>query len=117
MIPGLAEYVDIEDRTSLLTSLYNIVKFKQGNTFGKTAFTGYSLEDNRTGEPNGFETIYEPILEIHRKVHPHYQGRSTGFNAADSTEKDVFAHSDVDYHLEHPNYFNIVIPILGASRN
>lgn len=116
MIPGLAEYVDIGDRVNLLTSLYNQVKGLGGNTFGKTAFTGYSLEDNKTGEPNGNEVIYEPILSEHRKVHPYTQGRSTGFNAADSTEKDVFAHSDVDYHLEHPNYFNIVIPILGASR-
>ena len=45
MIPGLAEYVDIDDRVDLLTSLYNKVKDQGGNTFGKTAFCKLDASD------------------------------------------------------------------------
>lgn len=115
MIPGLAEYVEIGDRTQLLLELYNQVKITQSNTFGKTPFRSYSLED-RAGIPTGYEQTFDPILAEHRKVHPNYQFRSTGFNTADSTEKDVFAHTDIDLDTEHPNYYNLVIPVFGASR-
>lgn len=115
MIPGLAEYVEIGDRTQLLLNLYNQVKITQSNTFGKTPFRSYSLED-RAGTPTGYEQTFDPILAEHRKVHPNYQFRSTGFNTADSTEKDVFAHTDIDVDTEHPNYYNLVIPVFGASR-
>jgi len=118
MIPNVAEYVDIEDRTDILMELHDKVanSIKLNNTFGKTPFRSYSLEDNRTGDPTGYEQVYVPILSEHRKVHPHYQFRSTGFNTADSTEKDVFPHTDIDLDTEHPNHYNLVIPVFGASR-
>ena len=96
MIPGVAEYVDVNNETDLLLSLYEKVKKTANNTFGKTPFVSYSLEDNRTGKETGYEQVFDPILSKHRKVHEHYQFRSTGFNTADSTEKDVFAHTDID---------------------
>ena len=116
MIKNLAEYVDIGDRVELLTTLYEKVKVTHSNTFGKTPFRSYSLEDNMTGKPTGYEQTYDPILAEHRKVHSDYQFRSTGFNTADSTEKDVFAHTDIDLDTEHPNHYNLVIPVYGASR-
>lgn len=116
MIKNLAEYVDIGDRVELLTSLYEKVKVTHSNTFGKTPFKSYSLEDNMTGKPTGYEQTFDPILAEHRKVHPDYQFRSTGFNTADSTKKDVFAHTDIDLDTEHPNHYNLVIPVHGASR-
>lgn len=118
MIKGVAEYINIpiEDDIELLLSLYKKVKKDANNTFGKTPFVSYSLEDNRTGKPTGYEQVFDPILSKHRKVHPYYQFRSTGFNTADSTEKDVFAHTDVDLDTHHPNNYNLVIPVFGKSR-
>ena len=120
MIPNIAEYLDVDTQTELLLSLYEEVKGaqvgKDFNVFGKTPFQSYSLEFNQTGEPTGYEEIFDPILSQHRKVHPHYQFRSTGFNTADSTEKDVFPHTDIDENTEHSQGYNIVIPVFGASR-
>ena len=115
MIEGIAEYVNISDRVNLLETLCKKVSDTQSNTFGKTPFRSYSLED-REGKPTGYEQEFDSILAEHRKVHPNYQFRSTGFNTADSTEKDVFAHTDIDLDTEHPNYYNLVIPVFGASR-
>tara|TARA_Y100000385_G_scaffold59774_1_gene57932 strand:+ start:25311 stop:25988 length:678 start_codon:yes stop_codon:yes gene_type:complete len=120
MIPGVAEYLDVNPQTDLLLDLYKQVKgIDVGvdfNVFGKTPFESYSLEYNMTGKPTGYEQVYEPILSQHRKVHPHYQFRSTGFNTANSTDKDVFPHTDVDFDLEYSQGYNIVIPVLGMSR-
>jgi hypothetical protein len=120
MIPNIAEYLDVDPQTELLLSLYEEVKGaqvgKDFNVFGKTPFQSYSLEFNQTGEPTGYEEIFDPILSQHRKVHPHYQFRSTGFNTADSTEKDVFPHTDIDENTEHSQGYNIVIPVFGSSR-
>ena len=120
MIKGVAEYLDIKVDRGLLLSLYEKVKSdrvgKDFNVFGKTPFESYSLEYNMTGKPTGYEKIFDPILSQHRKVHPHYQFRSTGFNTANSTKKDVFPHTDIDLDTEHPNGYNIVIPVLGGSR-
>lgn len=120
MIPGIAEYVDVDPHQELLLDLYEKVKGVRAgedfNVFGKTPFESYSLEYNMTGEPTGYEEIYDPILSLHRKVHPHYQFRSTGFNTADSTEKDVFPHTDIDQNNEHSQGYNIIYPVLGMSR-
>ena len=116
MIKDIAEYLDIEVPTHLFETLYNSVKKHDNNTFGKTPFVSYSLEDNRTGKPTGYEKAFWPVLNQHKIVHPHYQFRSTGFNTADSTEKDVFPHTDIDLDTEHPNGYNIVVPVLGNSR-
>ena len=111
MIPGIAEYLNIKPDYDTFNRLYVEVKATSSNTFGKTPFKSYSLEDNRTGVPTGYEQQFDSILSKHRQVHPYYQFRSTGFNTADSTEKDVFAHTDIDLDTEHPNGYNIVIPI------
>ena len=116
MIKGIAEYLDININTDLYLTMYNMVKKHDNNTFGKTPFVSYSLEDNRTGKPTGYEKAFWPVLNEHKRVHPHYQFRSTGFNTANSTEKDVFAHTDIDLDTEHPNGYNIVVPVLGNSR-
>lgn len=114
MIPNIAEYIDINPQTELLKKLFAYCDAKF-NTFGKTKWVSYSLEDNLTGEVTEYEKLFEPILSIHRQVHPYMQRRSTGFNTANSLDKDLFAHSDVDYDQEHPNYFNVVIPVYGNS--
>ena len=120
MIKGIAEYVDVDPQHELLLELYEKVKGdrvgKDFNVFGKTPFESYSLEYNMSGKSTGYEEVYDPILSQHRVVHPHYQFRSTGFNTADSTEKDVFPHTDIDQNREHAQGYNIVYPVLGASR-
>ncbi|QOI69040.1 hypothetical protein Mosig_00076 [Pelagibacter phage Mosig EXVC030M] len=116
MIKGVAEYLNIKHHKQLYETLYNLVKTKDNNTFGKTPFVSYSLEDNRTGKPTGYEKTFWPLLNHHKLVHPHYQFRSTGFNTADSTEKDVFPHTDIDLDTEHPNGYNIVVPVHGNSK-
>ena len=120
MIPGIAEYVDVNPQHELLLSLYDKVKGVRAgedfNTFGKTPFESYSLEYSMTGKPTGYEQVYDPILSLHRKVHPHYQFRSTGFNTVDSTEKDVFPHTDIDQNNEHSQGYNIIYPVYGNSR-
>ena len=111
MIKGIAEYVDVDPQHELLLELYEKVKGdrvgKDFNVFGKTPFESYSLEYNMSGKPTGYEEVYDPILSQHRVVHPHYQFRSTGFNTADSTEKDVFPHTDIDQNREHTQGYNI----------
>ena len=119
MIKGVAEYLNIKhkfEEKDLILNLFNKVMIDKKNTFGKTPFVSYSLEDNRKGKPTGYEKVFEPLLSKHREVHPNYQFRSTGFNTADSTEKDVFAHTDIDLDTEHPNGYNIVIPVFGKSK-
>ncbi len=115
MIPNVCEYIDVDPQKDLLLDLYKKVKgVRVGvdfNVFGKTPVESYSLEFNMTGEPTGYEQIYDPILSQHRKVHPHYQFRSTGFNTADSTEKDIFPHTDIDRNREHSKGYNNVYPV------
>jgi hypothetical protein len=116
-ISGIAEYVNIKDYTPLLKQLYaSVHDDSRHNTFGKTPFVSYSLEDSKTGKPTGYEQVFDAILSEHRQVHPDYQFRSTGFNTANSVEKDVFPHTDVDFDTEHTGHYNLVIPVLGASR-
>ena len=64
----------------------------------------------------GYEEVFDPILSQHRLVHPDYQFRSTGFNTADSTEKDVFPHTDIDQNRKHSQGYNIIMPVIGGSR-
>ena len=115
-IKDIAEYLNIDVDKDLFLSVYDKVKGNKVNTFGKTPFECYVLENNMTGKPTGNKEAFEPILSQHRKVHPNYQLRSTGFNTADSTKKDVYPHTDIDFYPEHPNCYNIVIPIFGNSR-
>ena len=115
-IKDIAEYLNIDIDKDLFLSVYEKVKGNKVNVFGKTPFECYALETNRTGKPTGYKEVFEPIVSQHRKVHPQYQLRSTGFNTADSTKKDVYPHTDIDLYTEHPNSYNIVIPVLGNSR-
>ena len=115
-IKDIAEYLNIDIDNDLFLSVYEKVKGNKVNVFGKTPFECYALETNRTGKPTGYKEVFEPIVSQHRKVHPQYQLRSTGFNTADSTKKDVYPHTDIDLYTEHPNSYNIVIPVLGNSR-
>ena len=115
-LKDIAEYLNIDIDNDLFLSVYEKVKGNKVNVFGKTPFECYALETNRTGKPTGYKEVFEPIVSQHRKVHPQYQLRSTGFNTADSTKKDVYPHTDIDLYTEHPNSYNIVIPVLGNSR-
>lgn len=114
MIEGVAEYLDLD----LNIEKYHLIfdQVDEGyNTFGKTQWHSYSLEDNKTGKDLPFLQMFEPILADMRKVHPYMQKRSTGFNTANSTEKDLFIHTDVDFDTEHPKHFNMVVPIFGKA--
>lgn len=114
MIPNIAEYVDINSRTDILKNLFDNIQTR-ANTFGKTKWASFSLEDNMTGEATDYLELFEPILEIHRQVHANMQRRSTGFNTAMSLDEDLFAHTDIDYDQPNPNYFNLIIPLHGNS--
>lgn len=114
MIKNIAEYVDINPHLDILNYLYNNLN-KKANEFGKTKWASYSLEDNITGETTKYLQFFEPILKIHRQVHPYMQKRSTGFNTANALEEDLFPHTDVDFDQKHANYYNLVIPLHGNS--
>lgn len=111
---GLCEYVNIKDITPLMDMLYKRVDENEVNTFGKTAFKSYSLE-HTNGSDTGYTETFKEILDIHRQVHPDMQRRSTGFNTSNHVKKDLFAHTDVDYDQEHPNYYNLIIPLHGLA--
>lgn len=113
MIKSLAEYVDINPNTDLLKDLYKFCA-DDFNSFGKTKWHSFSLEHKLGGDTKYLE-LFEPILEIHRKVHTHMQKRSTGFNLSTSTDHDLYAHTDLDFDQENPNYYNLVIPVYGES--
>tara|TARA_B100001057_G_scaffold87542_1_gene83469 strand:+ start:845 stop:1489 length:645 start_codon:yes stop_codon:yes gene_type:complete len=115
MIKDIAEYIDINPDMDLIKSLFDEVNSNDFNSFGKTQWISYSLEDRATGKDLKNLEIYEPLLSEHRKVHPNIKKRDTGFNVSDSTKKDLYAHADIDFHLEYPNYYNIVIPVFGRS--
>ena len=116
-ITNVAEYVDIYDHTEILNRLLDEVwDDSRYNLFGKTPFVSYSLEHNYSGKPTGYEQTFDEVLSNHRLVHKDYQFRSTGFNTADSTEKDCFAHTDVDLDTAHEGHYNLVIPVRGKSR-
>jgi len=113
MIPNIAEYVDVDPQTDLLEELFALCN-ADFNTFGKTLWKSFSLE-SRDGEDTEYLKLFDPLLEIHRAVHPDMQKRSTGFNTSTSTKHDLFAHTDIDLDQEHPNYYNIVMPVFGDS--
>ena len=115
-IDNVCEYINIKDYSTILQKLYNDVSKLKFNSFGKSNMISFSLEDNITGEPTGYEKLFDPILSEHKKVHPNIQFRSTGFNVSDSIKNDCFAHTDVDYDKDHPNFYNLVIPVFGSSR-
>lgn len=116
MIEGIAEYLDIEFDLEYYNMIFDeVASDKISNTFGKTQWHSFALEDNKTGVDTTYSKQFKPILDTMRKVHPHMQKRSTGFNYASSTEKDLFIHSDVDYDTEHPKHFNLIIPIYGTA--
>ena len=125
MIPNIAEYVDVNPQIDLLLELYKKVKGslpgEDFNVFGKTPFESYSLEyaypkEGRESLLTGYEEVFDPILSQHRKVHPHYQFRSTGFNTANTTDKDVFPHTDIDQNQKYSQGYNIIYPVFGSSR-
>jgi len=113
MIKNIAEYVDINPNTDLLKTLYEFCEV-DFNAFGKTKWHSFALEHVKGGDTKFLE-LFEPILSIHRAVHPDIQKRSTGFNLSTSTEHDLYAHTDLDYNQEHPNYYNLVVPVYGES--
>jgi len=114
MIKNIAEYIDIHPDIDLIKSLFEQVNADYYNSFGKTQWMSYSLEDRATGEDTYLET-FKLLLDEHKKVHPHIKRRDTGFNFSDDVKKDLYAHADIDFHLEHPNYYNLVIPVFGRS--
>ena len=113
MIKDLAEYVDVNPHTDLLKELYKFCE-EDVNTFGKTQWHSFALEHREGGDTTYLES-FEPILSIHKAVHPDMQKRSTGFNLSTSTQHDLYAHTDLDLDQEHPNYYNLVIPVYGES--
>ena len=133
-IKDLCEYINIPDDQAMLKLMWEKIVEKEmdlgvgekralvnchshdyHNVFGKTRWKSYALAD--LGDSgNGNAEIFEPLLAKYRKVHPDMQLRSTGFNFSDDTDKELYVHTDLDPLLEHPNYFNIVIPVHGASR-
>jgi hypothetical protein len=133
-IPGICEYIDIPDEREILLSMWEQIVEKEEtlgvgekrmlvnchshdrhNVFGKTKWQSYAMGDLGDTD-NGNGKIFEPLLQRHRQVHPDMQLRSTGFNFSDSEKKELYVHTDLDPKSEHPNYFNIVFPVHGASR-
>ena len=116
MIEGIAEYIDIDFDPDKYEFIFNhVAKDKIYNTFGKTQWYAFSLEDNRTGVDTEYSKYYKSILDKQYMVHPYMQKRSTGFNYSTSRNKDLFIHTDVDYDTEHPKHFNLIIPIFGKA--
>ena len=113
-LPGYCEYLNISDFSDILMDLYNQVKLDEYNEFGKTGWHSYSLE-HIDGRDSGFSETFEPILSIMREVHPDMQKRSTGFNTSNAADNNLFIHTDIDTDQEHPNYYNIIIPLQGDS--
>lgn len=115
-LEGIAEYIDIEFDLEYYNSVFEDVSAgKISNTFGKTQWLSFSLEDSASGEDTAYSTKFGPILDIMRTVHPDLQKRSTGFNYASDCNQDLFIHSDVDYDTEHPKHFNMIIPVNGTA--
>ena len=94
--------------------MYYRVSHGKHAVFGKTQWQTYSLED-LDGRPTAYGEVYRPFLELCKQVHPDLQQRSTGFNCSDRPYNNLYIHTDVDYHLEHPNFYNIIIPVDGES--
>jgi hypothetical protein len=116
MIEGIAEYLDIDFNLDYYKSVFDDVATDTiANTFGKTQWHSFALEDNRSGLDTAYATQFKLILDSMRDVHPYMQKRSTGFNYANTADKDLFIHSDVDYDTEHPKHFNLIIPIFGTA--
>jgi hypothetical protein len=116
MIDGLAEYLDLDFDLDIYNMIFDeVARDKISNTFGKTMWHSFALEDNKTGIDTTYSKQFKTILEVMRSVHPYMQKRSTGFNYASSPEKDLFIHTDVDYDTEHPKHFNLIIPIYGTA--
>lgn len=113
-LPGYCEYLDIRNFDNILMPLYEQVRSNEYNEFGKTGWHSYSLE-HIDGRDTGFTKIFQPILDIMKQVHPHMQKRSTGFNTSNAIDNNLFIHTDIDTDQEHPNYYNIIIPLLGES--
>ena len=115
MIPGIAEYININVDTEYYHMIFDKVAGVDSNTFGKTKWNSFALEDNRTGIDTEYSKDFKRILSEQKSVHPYMQKRSTGFNYANTVEKDLFIHSDVDLDTEHPKHFNLIIPIYGKA--
>tara|TARA_B110000971_G_scaffold190929_1_gene202229 strand:- start:3 stop:737 length:735 start_codon:yes stop_codon:yes gene_type:complete len=133
-IKGICEYIDIPNDQIMLNEAWQAIMDKenkfgigekralvnchshdQHNVFGKTKWKSYALAD-LGDQDNGNAEIYESLLVKYRKVHPDMQLRSTGFNFSNDVTKELYVHTDLDPSCEHPNYFNIVLPVFGASR-
>ena len=119
-IKDICEYIDVPGDQILLKSIWKQIIDKtlsepKANVFGKTKWQSYALVD-LSEKDNGNTEIFKPFLDKHQQVHPDFQFRSTGFNFSDSVEKELYVHTDLDPKTEHPNYFNIVYPVFGASR-
>ena len=133
-ISGICEYINIPGEVDTLLEFWaQIISKEQNlglgearkivgchsydshNIFGKTLWQSYAMADLADND-NGNAAIFEPLLAKYRKVHPHFQLRSTGFNFSDSTEKELYVHTDLDPKCEHPNYFNFILPVHGRGR-
>jgi hypothetical protein len=122
-INELAQFIDINIDIDLFKRLFKEageLDFS-GNVYGKVEWMGYSLEGNYWEKDRSelirteYIELFKPILDIMAKVHPDKQLRSTGFNYTEG-DQPLFVHSDIDWDLEHPNAWNIIIPIFGSAK-
>ena len=133
-ISGICEYINIPGEVETLLNFWaQIISKEQNlgigearkivgchsydshNIFGKTLWQSYAMADLADND-NGNALIFEPLLAKYRKVHPHFQLRSTGFNFSDSIEKELYVHTDLDPKCEHPNYFNFILPVMKLEQ-
>jgi len=78
MIKNIAEYIDIHPDIDLIKSLFEQVNADYYNSFGKTQWMSYSLEDRATGEDTYLET-FKPLLDEHKKSSPTYKKKRYRF--------------------------------------
>lgn len=122
-INELAQYIDVDFDLDLFTRLYDEAAElgSLANCFGKVEWMGYSLEgsywqeDKSELDRSEYIKLFKPILDMFDKVHPDKQLRSTGYNYSEG-DQPLFIHSDVDWDLEHPNAWNLIIPIFGSAK-
>jgi hypothetical protein len=118
-LKDVAEYIDIDidyvllkDTLEICFNNYNSSKFSPTST----KMQGYNLEDWKTGKDTIFNDILESILVEHRKVHPDIKKRNTGFNVSHDADAHLFIHNDLDPYTDHPNHYNMIIPVHGLAK-
>lgn len=106
---NIIEYADVNYSREHYQQIYENLKASSFSTFTECDVHSWLICSNPS-----YESIMEPILSVHKKVHENICPLATGFNH--SPEAAYPYHIPAHIDLDKPLFFNLLLPIEGSAK-